>query len=103
MNNWINPKTKQLFEALLENKNIDEMASFCRDLMTESEILEFAGRLDVAIELSKGISQRDVSKKTGISIATVTRVNKWLKNGLDGYRLVISRLSHNHPPQEEHK
>jgi len=89
-----NKKTKQLFKAFLQLKNESEVANFCRDLMTESEIEEFAGRFDVAMELSKGLPQRQTSKETGVSIATVTRVNQWLKRGMNGYKTVISRLNH---------
>jgi TrpR-related protein YerC/YecD len=87
------PKAKKLFKALLTLKTPEEVAAFCRDLMTESEIREFSSRLEVAEELAKGTSQRAVSAKTGVSIATVTRVNHWLKRGKDGYKTVLLRLS----------
>jgi len=96
-NNWRNTKTNNLFNAFLQLKTVDEMANFCRDLMTESEIAEFAGRWDVAQALDEGLPQRKVAEKTGISIATVTRVNKWLKNGMGGYRLVLDRLKNKSP------
>jgi TrpR-related protein YerC/YecD len=89
-------KIKQLFKAFLQLKNESEVSNFCRDLMTESEIEEFAGRFDVALKLSKGLPQRQTSKETGVSIATVTRVNQWLKRGMNGYQTVISRLNHQH-------
>ena len=91
-----NKKQKQLFNAFLQLQNEVEVANFCRDLMTESEIEEFAGRLDVAIKLSEGKPQRQTSKETGVSIATVTRVNQWLKRGMNGYSNVISKLNHQH-------
>ena len=80
-----------MFQAFLKLKTADEVARFCRDLMTEGEIEEFANRWEVARQLDKGLSQRKVSKKTGVSIATVTRVNKWLKRGMEGYKLVLDR------------
>lgn len=92
-NNWRDEKTEKLFKAFLSLVTVDEVANFCRDLMTESEIAEFAARFDAAIELSKGKPQRTVSKDTGVSIATVTRVNQWLTRGMDGYKTVISRLN----------
>ncbi len=91
-NKWRNKKTKELFEAFLQLRTVDEVARFCRDLMTESEIEEFAGRFAVAVELNKGKPQRQVSQETGVSIATVTRVNQWLKRGMNGYRLVLDRI-----------
>jgi TrpR-related protein YerC/YecD len=101
-NTWKNNKTEQLFNAFLQLQNTDEVARFCRDLMTEPEILEFAGRFDVAMQLNQGKPQRTVSKETGVSIATVTRVNQWLKRGMNGYKLVLERLitskqAHLHP------
>lgn len=73
-------------------KNEQELSLFLRDIFTEAEIAEFSGRLRVAQVLSEGKSQRTVAKETGISIATVTRVNKWLKRGNGTYQLVIDRL-----------
>ncbi len=89
-----NKKQKQLFKAFLVLKTETEVANFCRDLLTDSEIEEFAGRFDVALKLAEGKPQRQTSKETGVSIATVTRVNQWLKRGTSGYSTVISRINH---------
>ena len=97
MTTWRNDKTESLFNAFLQLKTADEVANFCRDLMTEAEIEEFAGRWQVAQKLSEGLPQRTVSSLTGVSIATVTRVNQWLQRGMGGYQLVISRLHPHHP------
>lgn len=107
MTDWNNPKTQKLFNAFLQLKTADEVARFCRDLMTEPEIMEFADRWLVAQELDSGKSQRKISADTGVSIATVTRVNQWLRRGMDGYRLVIDRLKpssnslHHHSRREK--
>lgn len=93
MNDLRNVKTKKLFQALLLLETEKEVADFCRDLMTMSEIEEFASRLEVAKELNEGIPQRKVSADTGVSIATVTRVNQWLKRGKGGYTLVLNRIN----------
>jgi len=98
---WQNKKTKILFEAFLQLKTTAEVAAFCRDLMTEPEINEFSSRLAVAIELDAGKTQRQVSLETGVSIATVTRVNKWLQRGMNGYKTVILKLKHRNLPGEE--
>jgi TrpR-related protein YerC/YecD len=90
--NWNNPRSKKLFAAFLQLKTPEEVANFCRDLMTEAEIAEFAGRWEVAQKLAQGKSQRSVAAETGVSIATVTRVNQWLKRGMGGYELVLKRL-----------
>ncbi len=93
---WRNNKTESLFEAVLKLKTTDEVAAFCRDLMTEPEIAEFASRWQVAQQLNEGVSQRQISANTGVSIATVTRVNQWLLRGMGGYKLVLNRISHQH-------
>jgi TrpR-related protein YerC/YecD len=95
--NWKNTKTKKLFNAFLELKTTDEVANFCRDLMTESEIEEFASRWEAAQLLDQNIPQREIAKVTGTSLATVSRVNQWLVRGMNGYRLVLDRLNHHHP------
>jgi TrpR-related protein YerC/YecD len=94
-NTWKNEKSDELFNAFLQLKNADEVADFCRDLMTEPEILEFAGRFAAAKELYSGKPQRQVSQETGVSIATVTRVNQWLQRGMNGYKTVLDRLNIN--------
>lgn len=86
---WLNKNSKELFKALSSIDNEEDMANFCRDLMTESEIEAFSGRWQVALLLSKGESQRNASEKTGVSIATVTRVNRWLNRGMGGYKNLI--------------
>ena len=93
---WNNKISQRLFAALLKPKTIEEMAAFCRDLMTEPEIKEFAGRWEVAQLLDAQYSQRQVAAKTGVSLATVTRVNQWLLRGMGGYKLVLGRIGHKH-------
>ena len=90
--NWNNTKTQELFKAFLTLQSIDEAADFCRDLMTEDEITEFALRLEVAKALSNGATQRQAAKATGASIATVTRVNRWLNRGMQGYSKILFRM-----------
>ena len=92
MSNWDNKNTKELCSALLLLSNEKEAMRFLRDLLTEPEIIEFGSRFKVARELSSGKSQRKVASETGVSIATVTRVNQWLKRGMGGYGLIIERL-----------
>jgi TrpR-related protein YerC/YecD len=88
---WKNKQSKQLFKAFLELKNVEEVANFCRDLMTETEIEEFATRFEIAKQLYEGKTQRDIAKDVEASITTVTRVNQWLKRGMDGYKKVLTR------------
>lgn len=94
-------KYKDLFKAFLKLKTSDEVAQFCYDIMTPQEVSDLADRLAVAGKLNEGLSQRNVAKETGVGLVTVTRVNRFLNNGMNGYKLVLSRLNksqnHHHP------
>ena len=88
-------KTKavdNLFDAVLKLKTRDECYDFFEDLCTISEILSMAQRLEVAKLLNRGMKYQDIAKNTGASTATVSRVNRSLKYGNDGYQLVLRRL-----------
>ena len=88
-------KTKavdNLFDAVLKLKTRDECYDFFEDLCTISEILSMAQRLEVAKLLNGGMKYQDIAKGTGASTATVSRVNRSLKYGNDGYQLVLRRL-----------
>ena len=93
VNNWRTEKVNDLFNAFLQLKNTEEVAAFCRDLMTEPELEEFASRFQIAKKLNIGESQRTIAKELGVSITTVTRVNQWLKRGEGGYRDVLAKLT----------
>lgn len=95
-NKWYNKTEQDLFKAFLLLKTEDEVASFCRDLMTSGEISEFAARWQVAQELSKGKTQRQVASEQNVSLATVTRVNQWLKRGMNGYKRTLLKLDKTH-------
>ncbi|MDO4939556.1 MAG: YerC/YecD family TrpR-related protein [Lachnospiraceae bacterium] len=88
-------KTKEvdgLFDAVLKLKTRDECYDFFEDLCTISEILSMAQRFEVAKLLNSGMKYHDIAQNTGASTATVSRVNRSLKYGNDGYELVIRRL-----------
>ncbi|MFA6177557.1 MAG: YerC/YecD family TrpR-related protein [Candidatus Paceibacterota bacterium] len=94
--NWNDKKNKQFIEAILVLKNENEAKLFLRDLMTESEIKEFANRLEAARLLSRDVQYNAIIESTGLSSATIARIAKWLKGSLGGYRLILFRLSNNH-------
>lgn len=94
--NWNEKKNKQFIEAVLALKNTNEAKLFLRDLMTESEIKEFANRLEAARLLSRDVQYNAIIESTGLSSATIARIAKWLKGSLGGYRLILSRLSNHH-------
>lgn len=96
-NDWRSEKTELLIKGLLLLENSTEAANFLRDLMTPKEIDIFSSRLQAAKLLEQGdMSYRQIAKETGMSTTTITRINEWLKNGMDGYKAVLSKVDH-HP------
>lgn len=85
-------KTKDLFKTILALKNEKECKKFFRDLLTETEIKEFANRWRVAQMLNKKVDYKTIEKETGMSSTTIARVQKWLTRGMGGYRLMLKRL-----------
>ncbi|HSW48090.1 MAG TPA: YerC/YecD family TrpR-related protein [Candidatus Saccharimonadales bacterium] len=86
-------KTKNLYKALLLLKTDSECQKFLRDLLTESEIKEFANRWAVAQMLDQKINYETIEKETGMSSTTIARISKWVNNGMGGYQLMLKRLS----------
>ena len=82
-----------LFEAILSLKTVEECYSFFEDACTIKEIIEIAQRLKAAKMLRNGINYADISKETGMSTATISRVNKCLEYGNGGYNIVLDRLN----------
>lgn len=89
-------KIDDLMKIILRLKTADEARRFFRDLLTEKELIEFANRWKAARMLSKKVSYKKIEKETGLSSTTVARVSKWLFRGMDGYRIMISRLMNIH-------
>lgn len=86
-----NPETDHLFQAILSLQNIEECYLFFEDLCTIKEIQAMTQRLQVARQLRDGRNYLEVCADTGVSSATISRVNKCLNYG-DGYRTVLDRL-----------
>ena len=84
-------ETDHLFRAILSLKNEEECYRFFDDLCTYSEILAMTQRYQVAEELYRGNTFSQISGKIGVSSTTITRVNKCLSYGADGYKLVLDR------------
>ncbi len=85
-------QTDNLFKAVLSLNNIDECYAFFEDLCTVSELREMAKRLTAARMLNNNYIYSDISEKTGLSTATISRVNRCLKYGNDGYAEILRRL-----------
>lgn len=85
----------ELFKAILTLKNTDECRRFFEDLCTISEMSAMAQRLEVAKLLRSKKTFQEVVQATGASTTTISRVNRCLQYGSDGYQLVLDRLEEN--------
>lgn len=85
-------ETDKLFEAILKLENTDECYKFFEDICTVKELLDISQRLEVASMLKEGKSYQEVSKETGASTATISRVNKCLLYGSGGYSLILDKM-----------
>ena len=85
--------TENLYRAILSLENEEECRSFFEDICTVKELQDVSQRLKVAQMLKDGSSYQEVSRETGASTATISRVNKCLVYGNGGYNTVIARLS----------
>ena len=81
-----------LFEAILCLQNKEECYSFFEDLCTVNELLSLSQRFEVASMLRDHKTYLEIAEKTGASTATISRVNRSLNYGDDGYELVFNRL-----------
>ncbi len=83
--------TEALVSAFLAMRDSREMRALLRDLLTESELVEFAKRFRAARSIAKSIHYDVIEEETGLSSRTIARVKKWYKHGKGGYQLAIRR------------
>lgn len=81
-----------LFEAVLSLENKEECYNFFEDLCTVNELLSLSQRFEVASMLREHKTYLEIADKTGASTATISRVNRCLNYGNDGYQLILDRL-----------
>lgn len=86
------PQADLLMQAVLTLKTPEEAYAFFEDVMTVAEIKSVAARLEVAVMLRQGVTYQEIARRTGASTATVSRVNRALSYGQDGYTMVLDRL-----------
>ncbi len=91
-NGFDNKNTQRLYSALASLKTPEEAAAFLQDICTIAELTEMANRLNVAVMLSEGQTYQQICEATGMSTATVTRVNRCLRYGSGGYKTILDRL-----------
>ena len=82
-----------LFEAILALESVEECYSFFEDVCTVNELLSFSQRYEVAKMLREKMTYLEIAEKTGASTATISRVNRSLNYGSDGYDMIFARLN----------
>ncbi len=92
MPNLFDENAKEMFSAILTLETIEDCERFFTDLFTVKEIKEISQRFEVAELLYKGTVYADIAEKTGASTTTISRVNRALNYGEDGYKTVLKRL-----------
>lgn len=94
MNSKIKDKeTDALFEAILKLRTIEECYAFFEDICTINEIKSLAQRLEVAKMLEQKKTYSEIQQATGASTATISRVNRALSYGSDGYKMILKRIN----------
>ncbi len=81
-----------LFDAILTLKDKEECYTFFEDVCTINELLSISQRFEVALMLREGRTYLDISEETGASTATISRVNRSLNYGNDGYDMALNRM-----------
>ena len=89
---WRTPDVEALFEAILRLDDVAETERFFRDLCTLTELRDMAQRWGVARLLDAGLHYAEISRRTGASTATITRIASWLNHGEGGYRAMLDKL-----------
>jgi len=89
---WRTPEAEALFEAILRLETVEDAERFFRDLCTLNELRDIAQRWAVVRLLDQGMHYAEISRTTGASTATITRIASWLNHGEGGYREALDRL-----------
>lgn len=81
-----------LMKAMLSLETVDDAYRFFEDICTIAEIRSMAQRLEVAVLLRNHVTYQEIARRTGASSATISRVNRALTYGADGYNRVLDSL-----------
>ena len=92
---------KHLFEAVLQLENVEECYQFFEDVCTINELLSLSQRFEVAKMLTENKTYLEIAEQTGASTATISRVNRSLNYGNDGYEMVFARMKENERKDKE--
>ena len=86
------PSSDILYEAIVSLRDVEECKKFFQDLCTVSELKAMEQRMEVAMLLDQGLIYSEILERTGASSTTISRVNRCLHYGADGYRTIIPRI-----------
>lgn len=86
------PRNEDMYKAILQLRDVDECKKFFDDLCTVTELQAMEQRYQVAVLLEQGLIYNDILEQTGASSATISRVNRSLQYGADGYDIVFRRM-----------
>ncbi len=89
---WKTDDVEALFNAMRSLETLDETERFFRDLCTLKELRDIAQRWAVVRMLDAGMHYAEISRETGASTATITRIASWLNHGEGGYRAMLDKL-----------
>ena len=89
---WRTPDVEALLSAILTLETLDETERFFRDLCTLNELRDIAQRWAVVRMLEDGMHYAEISRRSGASTATITRIASWLNHGEGGYREMLDKL-----------
>ena len=93
-------RNEEMYKAILTLETVDEAMKFFDDLCTVSELQAMEQRFQVARLLDEGLIYNDILERTGASSATISRVNRSLQYGADGYAVAFERLKKQQKDQE---
>lgn len=86
------PYINQLYQTILKLETVEECHAFFDDLCTVNEVQSMAVRWEVARLLREKVTYNDIAERTGASTATISRVNRCLHYGADGYTTMLKRM-----------
>ena len=95
------PRNIDMYKAILSLETVEECMCFFDDLCSMAEIKAMEQRFEVAVLLSKGLVYNEILEKTGASSATISRVNRCLQYGANGYTTAFERLGNLNEPDAE--
>lgn len=95
------PEIERLMEVIINLETKEDALDFFEDICTIKEIQDMSQRLQVAEMLHQNKSYIEISKVTGASTATISRVNKCLNYGSDGYKKALVKLFESEAEQNE--